>query len=47
LRRYEEFLVKEGVGAGGAALAAMLCVGLGPSDLLAEVDRCFDQLAEG
>ena len=44
LRRYEEGLVKEGVGAGGAALAAMLAADLGPDQMLAEVDRVFDAL---
>lgn len=44
LRRYEEFLVKEGVGAGGAALAAMLAADLSPADLLAAVEAHYDRL---
>jgi uncharacterized protein (TIGR00303 family) len=44
LRRYEEFLVKEGVGAGGPALAAMLATGVGPTELLAAVDDVYDAL---
>jgi uncharacterized protein (TIGR00303 family) len=46
LRRYEEFLVKEGVGAGGAALSAMLTTGLSPGDLLTQIEAIFDRLAE-
>lgn len=44
LRRYEEFLVKEGVGAGGAAMAAMLATGLTPDALLVEVEAIYDRL---
>lgn len=45
LRRYEEFLVKEGVGAGGAALAAMLAAGVGPARLLHAIEEVYDEIA--
>ena len=44
LRRYEEFLVKEGVGAGGAALAAILAAGVTPAELLGAVEEAYDAL---
>jgi uncharacterized protein (TIGR00303 family) len=44
LRRYEEFLVKEGVGAGGAALAAMLACGVSHADLLTTIEEIYDDL---
>jgi uncharacterized protein (TIGR00303 family) len=44
LRRYEEFLVKEGVGAGGVALAAYLASGVGAEQLLSAVDDMYDEL---
>jgi len=44
LRRYEEGLVKEGVGAGGAAVAASLSLGVTCADLLVEIDRLTDRL---
>ncbi len=47
LRRYEEFLVKEGVGAGGIALAALLQTGLGPTDLIAVIEEVCDELRVG
>jgi uncharacterized protein (TIGR00303 family) len=44
LHEYERFAVKEGVGAGGACIAALLASGepLGP--LLAEIDDVYDEL---
>jgi NaMN:DMB phosphoribosyltransferase len=45
LRHYERFLVKEGVGAGGAALAAMLTTGIDRQQLLIEIEGVYDQLA--
>lgn len=44
LRRYEEFLVKEGVGAGGAAVAASLALGADGPTLLAAVEAYCDEL---
>lgn len=44
LRHYEQFLVKEGVGAGGAALAACLAVGVGKKELLEAVEEVYDGL---
>jgi uncharacterized protein (TIGR00303 family) len=44
LRRYEQFLVKEGVGAGGAALAAMLATGLTEGRLLAEIESVYEYI---
>jgi uncharacterized protein (TIGR00303 family) len=45
LRRYEQGLVKEGVGAGGAAIAAMLATDVGNDDILCEVEAICDELA--
>ena len=47
LRRYEEFLVKEGVGAGGATLAAILAAGVSHADLLSAVEALYDDLVAG
>lgn len=44
LRRYEAFLVKEGVGAGGAAVAATLRVGATPERLRRAVERVYRAL---
>lgn len=44
LRRYERFLVKEGVGAGAAAIAAMVSSGATPESLLAEVERVYGEI---
>ncbi|MCC7107271.1 MAG: TIGR00303 family protein [Chloroflexi bacterium] len=44
LRRYEEGLVKEGVGAGGAAVAATLALGIDNQTLLAAIDAFCDEL---
>jgi uncharacterized protein (TIGR00303 family) len=44
LRRYEEFLVKEGVGAGGAAVAATLRAGATPERLRRAVERVYARL---
>ncbi|HLI25598.1 MAG TPA: TIGR00303 family protein [Chloroflexota bacterium] len=44
LRRYEEFLVKEGVGAGGAAVAAALAAGITPEQLRRAVERVYERL---
>jgi len=43
LRRYEEYLVKEGVGAGGAAIAAAL-LGVAPERLLAQIESVYETL---
>jgi NaMN:DMB phosphoribosyltransferase len=44
LRRYEEGLVKEGVGAGGAAIAAALCADVRCRELLACVESIAARL---
>ncbi len=44
LRRYEEYLVKEGVGAGGACIAALLASGQPIEALHAEIDQTYDGL---
>jgi uncharacterized protein (TIGR00303 family) len=44
LRAYEQFLVKEGVGAGGACIAALLGTGLPIEDLEAAIDATYDPL---
>jgi NaMN:DMB phosphoribosyltransferase len=44
LREYERFLVKEGVGAGGACIAAMLAGGLTVEELLETIDATYDTL---
>ncbi len=46
LRAYEVGLVKEGVGAGGASIAAM-SRGIGMGALLAEIERSYEVLMEG
>jgi uncharacterized protein (TIGR00303 family) len=47
LRRYEDFLVKEGVGAGGAAVAATLRVGASPLQLRRAAERVYRGLPRG
>ncbi len=47
LRRYEDFLVKEGVGAGGAAVAASLRTGAGAARLRRAVERVYRALPRG
>jgi uncharacterized protein (TIGR00303 family) len=42
LRRYEEHLVKEGVGAGGAAIAAALAADIGCAELLERVECLYE-----
>lgn len=42
LRRYEGFLVKEGVGAGGACIAALLATGASIDALHQAIDRAYD-----
>ena len=44
LRRYEDFLVKEGVGAGAAAVAASLATGAGATELLASIERVYAEI---
>jgi NaMN:DMB phosphoribosyltransferase len=44
LRRYEDFLVKEGVGAGAAAVVAALHTGADHSRLLAAIERVYDEI---
>ncbi len=44
LRRYEQFLVKEGVGAGGAAVCSMLSVGVSSEALAHEVDAVYEEI---
>jgi NaMN:DMB phosphoribosyltransferase len=44
LRRYERFLVKEGVGAGAAAIAAALAVGVDRARLTAEIERVYEEI---
>lgn len=45
LRRYEDYLVKEGVGAGGACVAAHLTEGISCEAILARVDRLYAEIA--
>ncbi|MBM2812404.1 MAG: hypothetical protein HW416_3163 [Chloroflexi bacterium] len=47
LRRYEDFLVKEGVGAGGAAIAATLCAGITCAELLERTERIYERVRDG
>ena len=47
LRCYEDFLVKEGVGAGGAAVAATLRVGASTDALRQAVERVYRRLPRG
>jgi NaMN:DMB phosphoribosyltransferase len=44
LREYEGFLVKEGVGAGGACIASLLATGCSLAELHAEIDATYDEL---
>lgn len=44
LRAYERWLVKEGVGAGGAAIAALLATGQSIEQLEAAIDATYDRL---
>jgi uncharacterized protein (TIGR00303 family) len=44
LREYERFMVKEGVGAGGACIAALLSTGRSVSVLHAQIDAAYDRL---
>jgi uncharacterized protein (TIGR00303 family) len=44
LRQYEDFLVKEGVGAGGACIAALLRTGASIDDLHDAIDTTYDAL---
>jgi uncharacterized protein (TIGR00303 family) len=44
LRRYEDFLVKEGVGAGAAAVVAALAADADHADLLAAVERVYEEI---
>jgi uncharacterized protein (TIGR00303 family) len=44
LRRYEEFLVKEGVGAGAAAVVAALAANADHARLLAAVEQVYEQI---
>jgi NaMN:DMB phosphoribosyltransferase len=44
LREYERFMVKEGVGAGGACIAAVLATGGPLSRLQAQIDATSDEL---
>ena len=44
LRRYEDFLVKEGVGAGAAAVVAALATDADHAGLLAAIERVYEQI---
>jgi uncharacterized protein (TIGR00303 family) len=44
LRRYEDLLVKEGVGAGGAAVAASLAVAATRERLTAEIESVYEEI---
>jgi uncharacterized protein (TIGR00303 family) len=44
LRRYEQFLVKEGVGAGAAAVVAALHTGADHQRLLAAIERVYEEI---
>lgn len=44
LRAYERFLVKEGVGAGGGCVAAMLLTGRAVDEVELEIDAIYDRL---
>ena len=46
LHAYERGLVKEGVGAGGACLAALLAPGATQGELQAAIDAAYDLLIE-
>ena len=45
LRRYEQFLVKEGVGAGAAAIVAALIAGVDRDRLLAEIEAVYAEIS--
>ncbi len=47
LRAYEEGYAKEGVGAGGAAVLAMLRSGAGPGDILRAVEAEYERVTGG
>lgn len=47
LRRYEDFLVKEGVGAGGAAVAAHLAAGVPATAVAERVETLYEGLLGG
>lgn len=47
MRLYEEGYVKEGVGAGGAAVAAMLKTGITPDALTGRIERVFTEVVQG
>ena len=44
LRRYEDFLVKEGVGAGAAAVVAALLADADHARLLAAIERVYEEI---
>jgi NaMN:DMB phosphoribosyltransferase len=44
LRRYEDFMVKEGVGAGAAAVIAALLTGASHDQLVASIERVYEQI---
>jgi uncharacterized protein (TIGR00303 family) len=44
LRRYEEFLVKEGVGAGAAAIVAALRTGADATRLIRAIEQVYEQI---
>lgn len=44
LREYEAFMVKEGVGAGGACIAALLATGMSLDQLHLGIDAVYDEL---
>ncbi len=47
LRRYEEHLVKEGVGAGGAAIAAALAAGTDCAALMERIECLYEGILQG
>jgi NaMN:DMB phosphoribosyltransferase len=47
LHAYERFLVKEGVGAGGACVAALLTTGASIEQLQAAIDDAYDEVLAG
>ena len=47
LRRYEDYLVKEGVGAGGLCVAAHLTENLASAKIAARVDTLYAEMADG
>jgi len=44
LRRYEEYLVKEGVGAGGAAIAAALAANVSCTEVAERVENMYEEM---